>query len=218
MELIGSVDEFCRVPKEELMCGSAIAPVDSQSNYSVAAAAGLDVPLKRANEGRIGVFRQAEVHPTQHALRIAVKAKGKIFFMAIADIMTVQAEGNYASLKNRTNTYLLRESLCSIAAKLEPHGFVRIHRSVLVNASVVDEVWPMPTGEYRLRVRSGKEYVVTRRYKDNLGDLACVWLGSERFCGPGPVITELDSSANRVPRQGNRAKRSRVHHEKENEQ
>jgi hypothetical protein len=45
----------------------------------------------------------------------------------------------------------------------------------------VDEVWSLSTGEYGLRVRNGKEYVVTRRYKDNLRDLAYVWLGSDRF-------------------------------------
>jgi DNA-binding LytR/AlgR family response regulator len=48
----------------------------------------------------------------------------------------------------------------------------RIHRSVVVNISAVEEIQPLPTGEYRLRVKGGKGYLVTRTYKHNLRDLA----------------------------------------------
>ena len=86
-------------------------------------------------------------------------------------------------LRHPPNTYLLRESLYSIAEKLKPYGFIRIHRSVVVNISAVEEIQPLPTGEYRLRVKGGKNYLVTRLYKDHLRDLAQLWVGSERFPG-----------------------------------
>jgi two-component system LytT family response regulator len=59
--------------------------------------------------------------------------------------------------------------------KLDPHGFVRIHRSVVVNAAWVEEIrqW---AGEYVLRVR-GREYKVTRSYRKNLQFLAQSWIG-----------------------------------------
>jgi hypothetical protein len=50
-----------------------------------------------------------------------------------------------------------------MAEKLRPYGFIRIHRSVVVNISAVEEIQPLPTGEYRLRVKGGKQYLVTRR-------------------------------------------------------
>jgi two-component system LytT family response regulator len=101
----------------------------------------------------------------------------------LAEIVAVQAEGNYVSLRHRPNPYLLHESLSSMAEKLKPYGFIRIHRSVVVNISAVEEIQPLPTGEYRLRVKGGKEYLVTRTYKDNLRNLAQLWVGSERLCG-----------------------------------
>jgi hypothetical protein len=64
-----------------------------------------------------------------------------------------------------------------MAEKLKPYGFIRIHRSVVVNISAVEEIQPLPTGEYRLRVKGGKEYLVTRTYKDDLSDLAQPWVG-----------------------------------------
>ena len=75
------------------------------------------------------------------------------------------------------------ESLSSMAEKLKPYGFIRIHRSVVVNISAVEEIQPLPTGEYRLRVKGGERvFLVTRTYKDNLRDLAQLWVGSERLC------------------------------------
>jgi DNA-binding LytR/AlgR family response regulator len=161
---------------------------ESKPDWSLSPAAETEQrePLKTAKTDKtdrasvIGLAQQLELLAKRQTPRIAAKAKGKIFIMEMAEIVAVQAQGNYASLKCRSGSYLLRESLASIAGKLKPYGFVQIHRSVLVNASFVDEVWPLSTGEYRLRVRDGAEYTVTRRYKDNLKHLAYVWLGSER--------------------------------------
>ena len=131
----------------------------------------------------IGVLRQLEVMARRQAARIAFKAKGRILFLELAEIVAVEAEGNYVSLRHQPNPYLLRESLSSMAEKLKTYGFIRIHRSVVVNISAVEEIQPLPTGEYRLRVKGGKEYLVTRTYKDNLRDLAQLWVGSERLPG-----------------------------------
>jgi len=141
-------------------------------------------PVTRVDAANlIRVLRRLEVIAKRQAPRIAFKAKGRILFLDLAEIVAVQAEGNYVSLRRRPDPYLLRASLSSMAEKLRPYGFIRIHRSVVVNISAVEEIQPLPTGEYRLRVKGGKEYLVTRTYKDNLRDLAQLWVGSERLCG-----------------------------------
>jgi DNA-binding LytR/AlgR family response regulator len=141
------------------------------------------LPVARVDAANlIRALQQLEVIAKRQAPRIAFKAKGRILFVDLTEIVAVQAEGNYVSLRHRP-PYLLHESLSSMAEKLKPYGFIRIHRSVVVNISAVEEIQPLPTGEYRLRVRGGKEYLVTRTYKDNLRDLAQLWVGSERLCG-----------------------------------
>src|SRR6202161_1322104 len=115
--------------------------------------------------------------------RIAFKANGSILLVDLADIVACQAEGNYVSLRPRNNPHLVHASLSSMAEKLKPYGFIRIHRSVVVNISAVHEIQPLPKGEYRLRVKGGKQYLVTRTYKHNLRDLAQLWIGSERLSG-----------------------------------
>jgi DNA-binding LytR/AlgR family response regulator len=131
----------------------------------------------------VRALHQLEVIAKRQAPRIALKAKGRILFLDLAEIVAVQAEGNYVSLRHRPNPHLLRESLSSMAVKLKPYGFIRIHRSVVVNISAVEEIQPLTTGEYRLRLKGGQEYLVTRTYKDNLRELAQLWVGSERLPG-----------------------------------
>src|SRR5579862_1360054 len=141
-------------------------------------------PVTRVDAANlIRVLRRLEVIAKRQAPRIAFKAKGRILFLDLAEIVAVQAEGNYVSLRHRPNPYLLRESLSCMAEKLKPYGFIRIHRSVVVNISAVEEIQPLRTGEYRLRVKGGKDYLVTRTYKDNLRGLAQLWVGSDRLPG-----------------------------------
>ena len=117
----------------------------------------------------------------QPSPRVAIRAKGKILFINLSEVVAVQAEGNNVSLQWNGNSYLLRESLSAVAAELEPQGFIRIHRSILVNASFVEEIKPYSTGEYGLRMKSGKEYTITRTYKKNIRSLAEYWIGAGAF-------------------------------------
>jgi DNA-binding LytR/AlgR family response regulator len=173
--------------------GDTICPTKSTREYTLGSTArnGFyetintpSLPVARVDDAYlIRALQQLEVLAKRQAPRIACKEKGRILFLDLAEIVAVQAEGNYVSLQHRPNPYLLRESLSSIAEKLKPYGFIRIHRSVVVNIAAVEEIQPLPTGEYRLRVKNGKNYLVTRPYKDNLRDLAQLWVGSERFPG-----------------------------------
>ena len=126
-------------------------------------------------------LQQLEAIAKRQSPRIALKAKGSVLFLDLAGIPAVEAEGNYVLLRHQTHSYLVRESLSAMAEKLQPYGFIRIHRSVIVNISAVEEIQPLQTGEYKLRLKGGKEYFVTRKYKHNLKDLAQLWVCSERL-------------------------------------
>jgi two-component system LytT family response regulator len=116
-------------------------------------------------------------------MKIAIKTKGKILLIPPGDILAVEAEGNYVLLRRPADSYLLRESISTMAEKLQAYGFIRIHRSVLVNATCVEEIHPGTTGECVLRIAGGREYVVSRTYKNNLKSLAHSWIGTDSFEG-----------------------------------
>ncbi len=117
----------------------------------------------------------------RESTKIAIKASGKIVFIDPDDVIAVEAEGNYVSLQRRSDSYLLRETISVMAEILKPYGFVRIHRSVLVNSLFVEQIQSRPAGAYGLRTMGGKEYTVTRTYKNNLKSLAVAWIGTDIF-------------------------------------
>ena len=142
------------------------------------------VPLVMAHDAGEQSVRPMETSPRLQAplksqsLRVAIKVRGRILFINLGDVVSIQAEGNYVSFQRSSSSYLLRESISAVAQMLETHGFIRIHRSVLVNTSFVEEIRPLSTGEYCLRVQGGKEYRVTRTYKQHLKSLAEFWIGT----------------------------------------
>jgi len=136
----------------------------------------------------IGLSPQLHIAPKEPTYRIAIRAGKKILFIDTADIIAVEAEGHYVMLQHRSSGYLLRESISTMEEKLSLFGFVRIHRSSLVNAAFVEEIQPLSTGEYMLRIRGGKKYTVTRTYKKNLHLLAESWIGTDGFGQIGPAV------------------------------
>jgi two-component system LytT family response regulator len=113
--------------------------------------------------------------------KVAIKSKGRILFIDPAEISTVEAEGNCVLLQHRSGPYFLRETISVVSEKLAPYGFVRIHRSTLVNPAFVEEIHPWSIGGYILRIRGGKECTVTRSYKKNIKCLARSWIGMDGF-------------------------------------
>ena len=118
-----------------------------------------------------------------YRVKIGIKLKGRLLLVDSADVVAVEAQGNYSLLRRRSDSYLVRASISTLAEKLAPLGFVQIHRSVLVNASWVEELRPWVTGEYVLRLERGNEYTVSRTYRNNLKRLAQAWVGADYFCG-----------------------------------
>src|SRR5690349_24396595 len=78
--------------------------------------------------------------------RIVIKSRGRIIFVDLREVIAVEAERNYVVLHQRGGSHLMREPISRIAARLDAYGFIRIHRSVVVNASYVEEIRSWPKG------------------------------------------------------------------------
>ena len=145
----------------------------------------LNVAFRRTENERaarlLKVLPHLETLLAKHSSKIAIKTKGRILFLDPAEVVIIRAEGNYALLEKQSGSYLLRESISVLAERLKPHGFIRIHRSMLVNTSFVEEIRPWSTGEYVLRIKGGRELTVSRMYKNNLRSIAQLWIGTDAF-------------------------------------
>jgi DNA-binding LytR/AlgR family response regulator len=115
--------------------------------------------------------------------RIAIKAKCRVLFVDPADVIVAKAQGNYVALVHKSGSYLVRETMATAEQKLAPMGFVRIHRSILVNAKLVKDLRRDNKGTYLLRTTDGSEHPVGRSYRENLRAIAKSWLGVDLLWG-----------------------------------
>ncbi len=72
--------------------------------------------------------------------QIPVERGGVTRFVSRSDISHVEAQGDYARLHTAEGSHLVRAPLTTLEAEWAAAGFVRIHRSLLVNLAHVREV------------------------------------------------------------------------------
>src|SRR5215468_7447010 len=118
---------------------------------------------------------QAKSNHLIEVARIAIKAKCRVLFVNPADVIVAKAQGNYVALVHKSGSYLVRETMAAAEQKLAPLGFVRIHRSILVNTTLVKDLRRDNKGTYVLRTTDGSEHPVGRNYKENLKAIAQSW-------------------------------------------
>lgn len=84
------------------------------------------------------------------------------------DIMWIQSDGNYIKLRTQNATYYKRATLSEAADLLEPQGFIRIHRSLLVNGVHMTETVYKGNNEYEIATTEGARFRSGRTYKRRL--------------------------------------------------
>jgi two-component system, LytTR family, response regulator len=100
--------------------------------------------------------------------RLVVKSGGRLFFLRADEIDWIEAAGNYVRLHVGTEGHLLRETMNSIEARLNPETFFRIHRCHIVNIERIKELQPWFNGEYVVILRNGARLTLSRGYRERL--------------------------------------------------
>jgi len=99
------------------------------------------------------------------ARQILIRETERAFFLDVDAIQRVCAAGNYVEVHAAGKVHLVRDSLTSFAAQLDPGEFLRVHRSHIVRVSFISELRPMFHGDYELVLRDGQTLALSRRYK-----------------------------------------------------
>jgi two-component system, LytTR family, response regulator len=100
--------------------------------------------------------------------RLVIKSGGRIYFVRTDEIDWIKAEGNYVSVQSGAKSHLLRETISSLEAQLDPKEFVRIHRSSIVRVDRIKELQAWFHGEYRVILQNGTQLTLSRNYRDRL--------------------------------------------------
>ncbi|MEM8569152.1 MAG: LytTR family DNA-binding domain-containing protein [Bacteroidota bacterium] len=111
---------------------------------------------------------QAEWVEKSAANRLVVKDKGKVHILNHDDIRWLEAYDYYVKIHLQGHFLLLRESLKKLEVRLQPFGFLRVHKSAIVNSKYISSVEPVTSKEFMLDMKEGQRVKVSRNYKNSL--------------------------------------------------
>ena len=102
--------------------------------------------------------------------RILVQCSKKLITIATADIVLIEADGDYSKLYTLQDNYLSNFGISSLETKLNPDLFIRVHRSSIINIHFIREVNKYP-GSYDVLMETNDKVTVSRGYMENLRKL-----------------------------------------------
>jgi two-component system LytT family response regulator len=111
---------------------------------------------------------QQLTHAPKHLVRIALRSSGRISFVNVEDILYLQAAENYVQIHLKSSRHLLHVPIATLESSLDPEMFLRIHRSLIVNATHVQELETGPHGEYIVVLKGGARLQSSRSYHDRI--------------------------------------------------
>jgi hypothetical protein len=101
-----------------------------------------------------------------------IRDGASILRVPVAEIVAARAAGNYVEFALEDGRRpLMRAPLSQVETALAPHGFVRTHRSWLVNAARVRALTAAGSGDFRIDLGCGLTAPLSRRYPTALAQL-----------------------------------------------
>jgi hypothetical protein len=118
------------------------------------------------------LLRQQQLIETPgQTLTFDIRDGAKLTRVSLGDILAVTSAGNYVEFVLRDGRRLMmRSPLSGLENELAPRGFLRTHRSWLINASKMTALKPEGSGDYTVVVEN-LNVPLSRRYPDALAKL-----------------------------------------------
>ena len=96
---------------------------------------------------------------------IVVRSPNDARLIMTQDIDWVQASGVYVTVHTAGEKFLYRSALATVASRLDPFRFIRIHRSSIVNIKSIALLERQSHGDFKVLLRDGTGLVMSRTYR-----------------------------------------------------
>ena len=96
---------------------------------------------------------------------IAVKSRDTTRLLLTEDIDWIEAAGVYVTVHSKGEEFLYRAGLATVASRLDPFRFVRIHRSHVVNVRSIAFLERRSHGEFEVMLKTGTRLMMSRTYR-----------------------------------------------------
>ena len=94
--------------------------------------------------------------------RIPVRVDEHVVFVAVDDIVWIKASRNTVQIHLADRVHELRETMATLAARLDPRHFARVHRSAIINVRRVKAIHPWFNGHHVVTMDTGQQLRMSR--------------------------------------------------------
>jgi two-component system LytT family response regulator len=117
---------------------------------------------------RIDDLLRAVARRPERSERLPVRSRDGVEFVTIDDIDWLQSDRNYTVLHVGRSEMRVRETISELEGKLGDRGFIRIHRSIVVNSDRIFRIEPWGSSEHLIIMRDGTKIQTGRAYDERL--------------------------------------------------
>jgi two-component system, LytTR family, response regulator len=150
--------------------------------------------------------REAGSAATACADSILIRNRTRIVCLRLEELEILQADGNYVDLQAGAAKYRVRERMHTLQSLL-PAGFVRIHRSFIVNLAMMKEFYPIGGGEYMIALHCGRQLPVGATYPDAVRAAIADWQLPKVGWRTDVQLRSAPAARSRCARSANRSSR-----------
>lgn len=139
----------------------------------------------RGDRREAGTLRRAEAPPTPPPSRsvLMVRSGTARIRVPVEEVRWIEGAGDYARLHLADGDHLHSARLKELEESLAPSGFVRVHRSAIVNVAAVERIRHVGHGDYEAFLDTGAVVRVSRTRRARLVER----LEAREVAGPHPA-------------------------------
>lgn len=129
-----------------------------------------EIALKVSRRSLLDQTTNSEDDTLLASRKLAIRDNDSTVLVTIDEIDWVDAAGDYMCIHVKGKTHIMRSTLKSLMAKLDPEKFKRIHRSTIVNLERIVKATPLQKGEFILDLDCDERLKVSRNYRQEIKD------------------------------------------------
>lgn len=120
--------------------------------------------VAKLNDKLMRIVKEYQHVSSPHVEQLTWQERGRQQVVFLADLIWLEAQGNYVKLYTDKHSWLYRSTLQTLESEVDPSTFLRIHRSLMVNKKRVVKVTYTGNHEYEfhlpgdIKLRSGRSY------------------------------------------------------------
>lgn len=128
--------------------------------------------IRNASAGNMSAQLSAllERIPAAKSERWPIWTDGKVVFIQHSDIDWIDAADDHVRIHAGRVTHTTRDTMANVESRLAS-GFVRIHRSTIVNVERIREIQPWVKGDYVVIMSDGTKFTTGRAYQERVREL-----------------------------------------------